>query len=240
VAAGPGLRKLALARVQRRGFKPIWITLDDLGVEDEPQGKSLDDKVAELASKRNAAGSLVIQWGPAPVDDIDTAHADEKRYVIHSSLRVRGISGLAVAKANTANSVPGKVEGRMELLENDSFETSAARLLTDEFTDLGGQTARIEAALGKSAGQPVEGDDSEVAIEISGVQDFAQLGRVKAQIQARLTNNSVEERKISRTHLTLAVPGEKSAETVKARLTGLDGVVITSAADGVIQMEARQ
>ena len=234
VAAGPGLRKLATARVQRRGFTPVWLTADDLGTESVPEGKGLDDRVAELATKRGAAASLVIQWAPAPIDDIDTAHADEKRYVIHSALQVRGWP--VSVKAAAPGSVPGKLEGRMELLENDSFETSIARLLTDEFTDLGVQTARIETEKNVKALDP---SDIEVALEISGMRDFAELSKLKAEVQAKFPADSVEERKISRTQVILVIAGQKSAETVKARLAGLQNVAIRSAASGVVQMEMR-
>jgi hypothetical protein len=220
VAAGPGIRKLAAARVLRRGLKPVWVDADDVasvaGAE-ELKGKALDEKVAAMAAERNAAASLVMQWAPAPVDDIDTAHADEKRFIVTSNLQVRGLAGTGKQPAD-AQAV-AKAESKAEILEVDSFETSAAKILSDAFTDIGAQAQKFELAQASKALQT--GDQAEIDLEVRGVSEFAQLAQLKAQVQAKLAGATVEERKIARGHAVLAITGEKSADAIRVKLKGV-------------------
>ena len=221
VAAGPGIRKLAQNRVERRGLTAVWLTAEDVGVGAdgaELQGKALDDKVAELAQSRNAAASLVMQWGPAPADDVDTAHADEKHFILHSLILARGLAGtgrLAPSKQMVATAT-----GSVDLLEVDPFEAAAAKLFSDAFVELGAQAAQAELAL--LAKGAAGGADDEIDIDVSGIRDFEQLGRLKAQIQAKLPTAGLEERKISRGRAVLAVTGEKAGpDAVRTQLAGL-------------------
>jgi hypothetical protein len=251
VASGPGIRKLVQARVLRRGFKPVWLSADDLAAagggepDAELAGKALEKRVAELASTRNAAGYLVLEWAPAPVDEVDSMHADEKRYVIHSSLQARGLGGSsAVAPAPgalaKAPATSGRVEGKMEIMEDDAFEAAAARLLTDAFTDLGAQSVRTEAAQRTSVQTQANNEAGDVSLDVSGISDFSQLTKLKAAIQGKLSADAtVEERRIARGKITLAVVGEKSAEAVRPLLAGLEGVKRVTPMDGGFQLQMR-
>jgi hypothetical protein len=221
VAAGPGVRKLAQLRVERRGLMPVWLTADDLGVGSdgkELSGKALNERVSTLAHNRNAAAALVVQWGPAPADDVDTAHADEKHFLLQSWLQARGLAATGKLSAGAQNVAVST--GSVDLMEMDSFELAAGRLFSDAFVDMGAQALKAEQAIGAKAlaGTP----DNEVDVDVSGVRDFAQYSKLKAQIQAKLVGVGVEDRKLSRGRVTLALMGSKSpAETLRSQLVGL-------------------
>ncbi len=269
VAASPALRKLVKSRLERRGLRPVWVSIDDLGApveaaaDAELKGKVLDERVVDLARVRNAAAALVLQWHKAPIDDIDTAHADEKRFVIHSLLLVRA-KGAGKSEGSTLGIA--RNEGKLELFENDRFETQAARLLTDAFTDMGVEASRLES--GKTIGEDDSGEDKpELALEIGGIRDFAQIAQINALLKAKLSASTFEQRRIWRGHVIYAIspaaipsargPAPASAamagndvDVLKAQLVGgqleggsklvlvgSGGLLPTAGADAVIRME---
>ena len=92
-------------RMDRRGLIPVFMTPEEVAAI-KGSGKSLNDRVSELAPKRGASGSLTLQWRLTPVEDIDSAHADEKHYTIDLAMQFSGIP---------------RQEGKLQLLENDPF-----------------------------------------------------------------------------------------------------------------------
>jgi hypothetical protein len=200
LAAEPVIRQLVVARVTRRGFKPVFVT---------PEG---------AVEKSKLAGSLVLTWGLAAAEDVDSVHADEKNYEIHSVLEVQGSE---------------KSEGKMELLDMDPFETATARLLSDAFTELGERLSQ-EGSADTVDGKP------EVLLQVTGFRDFAQLTSWKAQLQAKLPALLVEDRSISRLQVTLAVVGEGRIGEVRRLAGEIKGLAWSSGDDeSILHMEVQ-
>lgn len=213
------IRKLVSARVARRGFNAIWLTAEDFGAStpgaDGAQlaGKALEDKIAELAQSRDAAAALTLQWGNAPVDDVDSVHAGEKHYVLRTALQLRG----------RGSSRFDSILGTADLQEIDPFETSVARLMSDAFTQAGADTQKAEVAAAARSSGPI--DSSEIDIDVTGIEGFGDLTRLKTQIQGKFAGATVEERKISRGRAMLALTitggNAPSINDIKQMLTGL-------------------
>jgi hypothetical protein len=219
-AAGPALRALVQARVERRGLSPVWITAEELGPNGaELDGKALEDKLTELATARNAAASLVLQWGAAPPDDVDTAHADENHYVLKSRIEARGLAGTGRPGA-ASSPIVAKTENSASLLETDSFEAIAIKLLSDAFVELGAQSQKAELA--QVASRVEEREQSELRLDVVGFRGFTQYSELKTQVAAKFPDVSLEERRISRGRVVLALVGEPGTpEQVRTALAGM-------------------
>ncbi|MGK5083204.1 hypothetical protein WDW37_07840 [Bdellovibrionota bacterium FG-1] len=204
--ATEGLRKLLVARAVRRGFKLQSLTTEDLGPTGEDlEGKALDDKVMAVAGSRGAVGAWVLEWGKMPVDDMDSAHADENHYSLRSCLTLRSFGGPSGFRS----------EGKMDLLENDNFEAAFSRLASDGLNELGARTAQLERNMSRTD----TFSENEVQVMISGFKNFAQWMRAKTWLQTRFPNASVQERKLARLKGGVALVGETSAETVRKALS---------------------
>jgi hypothetical protein len=210
VEASADVHKMIQARVERRGFVALWITPEEL----------VDAKPTELAEKRNAAGVLTVEMKPAPMDDVDSAHADEKRFINSCTLDVRSVL---------------HHEDQSEIYDTDSFEQTTSKLLTQAFVELG--TKAVASGVGLAATQ-------EMQIQVSGFSNFASYTQLKTQIQTRLKDfGVVEERKISRGHAVFAVKSNHTLDEIKQALSSiqLSGAVMTTtgAHDQTIEMEMR-
>jgi hypothetical protein len=185
--AAPTVKKLMIDRATSHGFVPAWITPDEL----------LDSKPSELAQKRNAAGAMEVTLKPAPMDDVDSAHADEKQYIAKFSFDVRGID---------------HYEDQSELFDTDSFEQISTKMLTQAYVELGAK-AQISGASAMK---------QEMQITVTGFSDFQQYSQLKNSLQAKLKDiASVEERKISRGKAVFAVKTNRSLDDVKKLVHGL-------------------
>ena len=193
VESEAAIRALVKSRLEHRGFTVSFITAEELG-DPDLAGKPLENRVADLSRLKKAAGVLVIQWQLAEAEDIDSAHADENHYWIQSFLSIRDLD---------------KAEGRLELLENDSFENSASRLLTDAWTAIGAKLLQM------TSGEP----QKEILIEVSGFRDFQQYTRLKSQLTSQLKGvSTLEERKISKGRVVLAIVTSQTREEVQKQL----------------------
>jgi hypothetical protein len=198
VEGQPGIQSLVKARLEKRGLTPVWLSSDDFSAHLSATG--IEDQMASLAKQRKSAGFVVVQWAPAPIDDIDTAHADEKRYVLQSFLRV-GESSIK--------------NHQKELLDTDSFEMAEGRLLTDIFTDLGAKIEWEQLNLAETGKE-------EVFIEISGIRDFGQYNRIRNEIQSKLKDVVLEDRKLSREQIVFAIFTKKRPEDLKQEMGALN------------------
>jgi len=197
-ASEPAIRALVKSRVEARGFVPVWVAPEEVG-DTKLAGRLLHETLTELSRKKGSPGALVVHWAPVPVDDIDSAHADEKHYFVHSFLNIRDLA---------------KDEGKMDLMDSDSFETSLVRLLTASISELGVKADRTvrEQAISKE----------EILIEISGFRDFAHYNRVKTVLTEQLKGvSSLEERRITRGQISLAVGTSASKEEIAKQVSAI-------------------
>jgi hypothetical protein len=186
------ISELVQAQMWRRGLTPNLVSLDDLKLP--ATEVEVQDQVLAFTQQKGADATFVVQWGPAPVDDIDTAHVDDLRFVLRTFLKVGNF---------------GSVFKQRELLANDSFLVAATSLLVDLFTDLGTTLEKEQLKIDSSG-------KAEVLIEVSGIQTFAQYMRVKSQIQVLLNEGStIEERKLAPGQASFAVYTARSLEEVK-------------------------
>jgi hypothetical protein len=191
------IQNLVQARIVKRGFSPLLVNPTEI-----PSGSNvgaIEDQMTTLINKKNASGAILVQWKPAPVDDLDTAHADESRYVLRSFLQVKNVFLQSQPK---------------ELLDSDNFEVAEARILTDLFIDLGMKFAPVESVIAETSGD-------EILLEVTGIKDFAQYTRVKAQILNLLKESSsfVEDREFSKGLVVLAVYTKKNSDEIKKQIT---------------------
>jgi hypothetical protein len=179
---------LVQAQMWRRGMTPNLVSTDDLKLP--ATEVEIQDQIVAMAKAKGADASVVVQWGPAPVDDIDTAHAEDLRFVLRSFLKIGDSSPILKER---------------EVLGDDSFLVSEASLLVDLFTNLG-------ATLEKEQIKVNDAGKAEVLIEVTGIRGFAQFMRVKSQIQAILNESStIEERKLAQGQASFAVYSSRSS-----------------------------
>jgi hypothetical protein len=194
------MRQFMVSRAEHRGFKTVWLAPGEVG-DESLSGKALEDRVADVAHDRNAAGAMVVQMKKAPVD-IDAAHADEGRFQIQLLTLARGDREL-------------KFASNLEILNSDSFEGAAQRLMTDAMIDFG-----TRAVL---AGDADEDTKDEVLVIVSGIQGFAHSNRVKAALEAGLADaRSVDTRRIARGQITFAVHSSRKTDELRAQLSKIE------------------
>jgi hypothetical protein len=201
--AAPGLQNLVKSRLEHRGLTPVMVTPgsadEEALVSSRTKGHALDEKVSDLATSRKLAGAYVVQWRFAPVDSIDSAHADEKHYVLHHFLFLRGFS---------------QTEGNMDLLDNDSFELSTGRLLSDAFSEFGTNASLVAATV-------ATGD--EILLEVSGIRSFEDYTKAKAFLESKLSGTqSLEDRMITRGKVTFVVFAQPPLDKVRNQLSALN------------------
>jgi len=198
-ASAPEIQKLVKARVERRGWIPVWLTPEEVG-DPKMSTKLLEDRVLHMAKQKGIPSVLMVTWQKAPVDDFDTAHADENRYQISTYLATAGI-----VEKNSP----------LELLENDPFEPAAHRLLTDAFTDLGMKLEAAQAAAG-------EAGKDEMLLEVTGIRDYAHFTRVRGQLVAKLKDVSLfEDRRFARGRVVFGLMSGKPVEELRKQLATL-------------------
>jgi hypothetical protein len=186
-AAGPIVRKMMIDRAASHGLVPAWITPDEL----------LDSKPSELAQKRNAAGAMEVTLKPAPMDDVDSAHADEKHYIAKFVFDIRGID---------------HYEDQSDLFETDSFEVVSTKMLTQAYVELGAKSLLTGAGAMKQ----------EMQITLTGFSDFQQFSQLKTSLQNKLKDvATVEERKMSRGKAVFAIKTNHTLDEVKKMVHGL-------------------
>lgn len=201
------IRKLVKERVERRGLVPVFALpegLEDPAAAPKPPagkktppasnsgtrpelrfdakltGKTLDERVQALAGQTKAAGTLLVEWRKAPMDDVDAAHADEVRFQVRMGLQFRDIL---------------KQEGSLEIFENGSFDRTVSQILTDFLTELGSKADKALLQAG------AESDREGYWLELSGIRDFAQFNELKTRLSSFVATKeglSFEERKLSR------------------------------------------
>ncbi|MBL7715810.1 MAG: hypothetical protein JNL01_10120 [Bdellovibrionales bacterium] len=211
-AALPKIKPLAVGRLERRGFSPVWIMPQDLrdlsGKSSGLQltGKALEDRILQLAARKGWMGAMVIQMQIAANDPGDTAHADEKRTAVRSAILFRDIPG-GIQKAD-------RQEGSLEVLESDPVDPSVGRLLSDAFTDLGAKVLALGGLnLNQDAGE-------ETAVFVTGVRDFSVYQMLRSALQERVQGlGTLEDRMFAKGKVRFSVRSMKPFPEIKAALT---------------------
>ena len=129
------------------------------------------------------------------MDDVDSAHADEKRFINSCAFDIRSLL---------------HYEDQSEIYDTDSFEQTSAKLLTQAFVELGAKALTSGANATSS---------QEMLIQISGIGNFAIYNQLKNQVQNHLKDMGVvDERKISRGHAVLAIKTGHTLDELKQAL----------------------
>lgn len=206
----PTLKKMVTERLQRRGFALQWATPIEMGAAGSNPAQ-LEERLQLLAAQKDFSGAVLLSWGNAPADTLDSVHADEKNYQIQLLVLVRASAG-----SPTPERPEYRTQGKLSVLANDSFETAGGRLMTDAWTTLGSET--VLASL-----LPVDTGKGEPWIELTGLSSYEDYARVKGQLQTQLGDRgTLEERKMSRGKVTLAVRTRLAASEISRQLSKAD------------------
>lgn len=216
-AAQDRIRQLMKPRAERRGFQVSWLTNDELPPVEEGAPLAFD-KIADAALRKGALGALVIDTRIAPVDAIDTAHADERKYVVE-----------AFWLAKPTGEADLRFLGQLEVMENDPIEQAAARLLSDAVSQFGVKAILAEKNEGDAKTQEYE-------LVLNGIKDYSQFAKLKAGIVQALSDAAwVEERRLKRGQVVLGIRSQRSVDAVRRQLASVPaeaGKVVVTGVDG--------
>jgi hypothetical protein len=196
VSSLPEVKTLVASRLERRGFKVIWVTPTELG-DASLTGAELEAAANQNALQKKAVGAMVVRWQNA-VGDADAMHPDERHYSIHSSLDIRDVS---------------KSQAQLEVAANGSFERSAGKLIADAFTELGARMSELEVSQS-------ELKRDEIVIDVVGIRSFAQYEALKNGLQSAIKTGQLEEQKVSRGHAVFAVFSDAPAQKIQQAIAG--------------------
>jgi hypothetical protein len=219
----PRIVALVRQRLERRGFVASWVTAEEA---EQLKGsfKVLNDRVVALSQAQGLNAALTVLVEPVPVDDLDSAHADERRFYIQAELTLKDI---------------GHPAGKLEILDSESFEGTVARLLNESFTETGQKLVELPSKPGTS-------DRKEVQIEVSGLNEYSIFARARDTLAERLRSEGpLEERKVARGKAVFALVTNKPPEEIRKQLgeVSLGGARLLPAKDSsgeVIQLEVRR
>lgn len=191
------LKQIVDGRLSKRGLIPIWLSSSEISADTQ---SFFEAKMKEISKTRNAVGELILEWSELPPDDSDTAHADEKHFLIRSSLRL------------SDKDIPSQ---QKEILDTEKFETIAVNQLTELFIELGARWDELKA-------QAELGTREEILIEFKGVKNFAQYQFIRNALQSQLKDvSSLNDRKFSRGKVSFAIKTTKSTEEIKQQVSGI-------------------
>ena len=174
MAAQSELTGLAAARLEHRGFEVVKVDAQDLEASDGEAATAPAKKLEELARARSIPASFALQWNKAPVEDMDSAHADEAHYSVAVSFTARkGALG-----ENTAGVTREfRTESRKdELLEEDGLPQAGVRLMTDVFIEAGSKALASRGNAGHDAQA-----GNEVWVVFSGIKSFGDFAKIKSK-----------------------------------------------------------
>lgn len=196
------VKALAKARLERRGFVPVWMPVEDAEQSDVGARKAFEEKALAASTQKGATGALILHLRTAPVDTIDTAHADESHYIVRTYFATLG--------GNTFHH-----EDQLELLQEDPMDYAAAKLLTDGFTELGSKTLLVRSA------QEEEGAP-ELLLTIQNIRDYSTFLKIKDQLENQVKSlTSIEERKMGRNQFTFSIKVNRPLDEVKKNLSSV-------------------
>ena len=214
------IKRLIQARLERRGFTILIIKPEEVH-DSSLAGKAINDHILDMATKRGAVAAFSCIWNLLPPEEGDSAHADESHYQIQSFLQIKEI---------------GRAEGSAQLMDTDSFEMAAARMITENFTEIGKKMTTLSSAA-------AAGDHDEMSLEISGISQYAIFAKLKAFLSEKLTDlATIEERRLTKSSVTFALYSKKSTDEIKSMIEGPIGdkkLVLTGSTPNSILMVVR-
>lgn len=196
VSSLPEIKSLVASRLERRGFRVIWVSAADLG-EASLTGTELVAAAKKSATQKDAVGTLVVYWQNS-LEDEDAMHPDARHYTIHSALEIRDLSS---------------AEEQLEVSDAGNFERSEGKLLADAFTELGAKLSDLEVSQSEIKRE-------ETLIDVVGIRTFAQYQTLKNAFQGVIKSGAVEEQKISRGHAVFAVFSNASIQKIQQAIAG--------------------
>ena len=224
----PVIKRLAAARIQRRGLIPLWLKPQDpisRAIKDL-SGQKLNDKLSEYVEEKKLTSVLSLYWKLAPPDPEDRSHVDEIRYQVSSFLYFPKFS----------DNDDFRREGKVEILEKDSIVAAAARLLSDSFSELG---------VRKASSSSVDTDAGDtITLTVSGINSFQQYSSLKTKLTSQVKElSSIIEKRFSRGEVVFAVKSTKPTSDLKLVLSGIGlepgHLAVLDANDESIKMEIR-
>jgi hypothetical protein len=223
VQASGSIGNMMKGWADRRGFSVRKMNMEDLN-DPDLKGKALNNKLSEIAKIRDNVGALIMEVEQEVQDEVDSVHADEKKFKIRVFMNIR-------LGSDTGSEVMRELkhDGELELIETHSFEMAASKLLIETFMDFGGKAA---GAAGLS------GSEDDLMLEVSGFKDFTQYNKMKDQIQRVLRDATpLQEKRMSRGKVLLGFRLKKNIQQVKAMLLGVPVEAGTVGAAGRLSFE---
>lgn len=199
-------------RLERRGLEPVWLTPEEAegqGITGGP--RQIAERVLSAAHAQGANAELTLLIDPVPVDDLDSAHADEKHYMIRTTLDLRDIA---------------HEEGQVDVIDPSPFDAPVAMLMNDAFTDTGVKLAQLPTDASGAA-------SAEVRIEVRGTGDFTTYAHARDALAEKLKGDgALEEREISRGRAVFALVTSRSPASVRKDLGS--NVLLDSGAGAIV------
>jgi hypothetical protein len=198
------IKTMMSERIRRRGLDITWLTTEDLTAPALPE-RELEEKLTTMANTQadGPVGAISVHLRTAPIDDIDTAHADDKRLQVLTFLYMKDPNGHELSRN----------EGKLEVFDTEAtLDVVTGRLLTDAFTDLGAREKKFEQDIATSG-------KAEVEIEVTGIKGYDGYNQVQIALARSLREEgALETRKISRGKAVFAIVTSKPAEKIKAQI----------------------
>lgn len=212
------LRAIVRARLTRRGFQPLWVEKSELDVALSESLAKVDEKLVELMKIKEAQASFVLEWGTAHALGINsTPNPNEDP---EAELTGAQVPFLAMKMGMRLGEK--KFEKSKVLTEEEQLEPSHASLLNELLVDLGKNQGVSRAVAQDAAGSAAPSGTALKLIQVSGIQDFSQLIRVKTIFQNQIKNIvSVVEQKVSRGQVTLAVVARSSESELQTQIDAI-------------------
>ena len=212
------LRAIVRARLTRRGFQPLWVEKAELDAALSDPLSKVDEKLVELMKIKEVQASFVLEWGTASALGINAAAANASE---DPEAELTGAQVPALALKMGVRIGEKRFEKTKVLSEEEQLEASHATLLNEVLIDLGKNQGAARTVAQETSVQASSGMVSK-QVQVTGIQDFSQLTRVKGLFQSQIKNIvSVLEQKISRGQVTLAVQAKSSEPELQAQIDAI-------------------
>lgn len=202
----PSLKRLLQARLESRGWTPTWATEAEIvtapGIPlDTLKGASFEDRLRSLATARGLKASSTAQLEAVRAPIEDTAHAGEVHYQLRYGLDVPELS------LRSSNS--------LEFGARDSFDEGMRKLMAQAWIGAGSGAGTSGTAILTA----LIDEKPELSLSFKGIRRAQQVAILKQELANRLrAGATLEQRSVSRGHVTFALKTDETPESVRAEL----------------------